>query len=117
MHNLAGESQQRGATVLACNVMPDHVHLFVTLPPTIALSTFIGQVKGALTYNHNKQFLSELYWQKGYGAITVRRAETDRVVRYVENQQTIHANRKASRLLEMTAPEESVSIAETHTNV
>ena len=34
-----------GANVFAVNGMPDHVHLVVAIPPTIAVAQFVGQVK------------------------------------------------------------------------
>ena len=34
----------------ALNGMEDHVHLVVTIPPNIAIGTFIGQVKGGASY-------------------------------------------------------------------
>ncbi len=91
--------------------MPDHIHLFVTLPPTISPAAFIGQVKGATAYAYNKNSNggAPLIWQEGYGVITVRKGEADKIVRYVENQQEIHARRKASRLLETIAPEDAIS--------
>ncbi len=37
------------------NAMPDHVHLLVRLPPTVKVSEFIGQVKGAATHRVNEE--------------------------------------------------------------
>jgi len=96
--------RQRGVTAIACNAMPDHVHLFVRLEPATGVATFIGEIKGASSYAHNRRFGSRhhLKWQDGYGVVTVRAAETEKVIRYVTNQQTLHVARKTSRLLETT---------------
>lgn len=93
---------ERGVEPIALYVMPDHVHLFVRLLPTIAPATFIGQIKGATTFAFNNNFKHELFlkWQDGYGVVTVREGEQAKVIRYVENQAEIHANRQASRILE-----------------
>ena len=42
------------AIVHAVGVMPDHVHLAVSIPLSIAVSTFVGRIKGAASYllNH-----------------------------------------------------------------
>src|SRR5207244_4343251 len=63
------EAEKRGANVLACNAMPDHVHLFVNLPPTVLLSTFIGAVKGASSRAFSREYGPSrfLKWQMGYG--------------------------------------------------
>ena len=34
--------------------MPDHVHLLTRLPPTVTVSEFIGQVKGATAFRVNR---------------------------------------------------------------
>ena len=47
------EAQKRGGTVFACNAMPDHVHLVVSVPPTIAVCQYIGQVKGASSFGRS----------------------------------------------------------------
>lgn len=102
------ECRKRGGTPLACNALSDHVHLFVNLPPTACVSTFIGQVKGAssFAYNHHFSAPHHLMWQDGYGVITVRKAESEKVIRYIANQQELHAAHKTSRLLETTGADE-----------
>jgi putative transposase len=104
IQQLDREAHRRGGIVLARNVMPDHVHLLVSLPPTICVSTYVGQVKGATTFEFNQQHPSSarLDWQQGNGVVSMRAAEVDRVAAYVDNQQVIHAGRKLSRLLEQT---------------
>src|SRR5687768_13859898 len=63
---------KRGGILYACNAMPDHVHLCVCLPPTIAVTTFIGQIKGVTSRVFNQSFGEErhLIWQEGYGVVT-----------------------------------------------
>jgi putative transposase len=78
------EARNRGGVPISCYAMPDHVHLLVSLPPTACVSEFI------------------FAWQEGYGVITVRKAETPKIIRYIEDQPAIHAARKASRTLETT---------------
>jgi REP element-mobilizing transposase RayT len=84
--------------------MPDHVHLLVSLKPAGCRATYIGQIKGALAHAHNKAKIGPepLVWQEGYGILTVPKSHTDRIADYVDNQQDIHARRKANRLLECT---------------
>jgi putative transposase len=107
LRSITENCPRRGGALLACNATPDHVHLFVNLPPTVAAATFIGQIKGATSRIFNQTFGAErqLIWQEGYGVITVRKGEAEQVIRYIENQQEIHAKRKASRLLETMTSE------------
>ncbi len=41
-----GIAREHHANVLAMEVMPDHVHLLVQLPPAVLLSRFVGILKG-----------------------------------------------------------------------
>src|SRR5205085_6334542 len=81
----------RGGVPLGCNAMPDHVHMVVTLPPTACLATFIGKVKGASSHELAKDPIWELpfAWQDGYGVVSFRKGELDKVVKYVDNQAEI----------------------------
>lgn len=96
--------EERGIEPLALYMMPDHIHLFVRLLPAAAPATFIGQIKGACSYAFNQHYGNQLVlkWQDGYGVVTVREGEQEKVIRYIENQHEIHANRQASRFLETT---------------
>jgi putative transposase len=82
--------------------MFDHVHLLVRLPPTIAVSEFIGQVKGATAYrvNHEIQPEFKLRWQEGYGVLTLRENELPSVSRYIDNQEQHRQGGRLSELLE-----------------
>jgi putative transposase len=87
----------------AVNAISDHVHLVATVPPSIPLGTFIGQVKGNsshLASHLRREDSFELFaWQSDYGVMTVSESHLARVVRYVLNQQTHHAeNTLYSRL-------------------
>jgi putative transposase len=102
------EAQKRGGWTIRQNAMPDHVHLLVRLPPTVAVSDFIGQVKGAASHRVNEEIKPsfQLKWQEGYGALTLRKDEVPKVSRYIDNQETHHASGKLSALLERTEGDE-----------
>lgn len=94
--------KERGVEVLACNGIADHLHLFVRLSPSLAPATFIGEVKGASAFTFNQKHGHSIFlkWQSGYGVVSVREAEAEKVVRYVEEQEERHKNRRLSKLLE-----------------
>ena len=48
----------------------------------------------------------ELKWQDGYGVITVRKTESQKIIRYIANQQELHAKRETLRVLEVTETQE-----------
>ena len=106
METLNEEAHTRGGVVLASNAMPEHIHLLVTLPPTIVVATYVGQIKGYIAFAHNKKFPQEtpLVWQEGYGVLSLARAQVEKITTYIENQQEIHATRQTNNLLEQSDP-------------
>jgi len=105
---LNDEIKRRGGWPIRHNAMPDHVHLLVRLPPKVAVSDFVGEVKGAASYrvNHELKPNRPLYWQEGYGALTLRKDEVPKVSRYIDNQEEHHRSQRLSRLLETTETED-----------
>lgn len=70
----------------------DHVHLLSLLSKKITLIKFIEQLKSGSSSWIKKQHsrYANFYWQNGYGAFSVGRAETDRIKKYIENQHEHH---------------------------
>ncbi|MCW3094830.1 MAG: transposase IS200-family protein [Chthonomonadaceae bacterium] len=93
---VASEACKRNAEVLACNAMPDHVHLFVSLPPTVTPATFVGEVKGTVSHAFHRKYGDTrfLKWQMGYSILTLRKNEQEIVTRYIEDQQLRHGTGK-----------------------
>ena len=102
------EAKKRGGWPIRHNVMPDHVHLLVRLPPSVRVSDFIGQVKGATAHRVKEEIKPDyhLTWQEGYGALTLRKDEVGKVSRYIDDQESHHQTGRLSVLLEKTADDE-----------
>lgn len=90
----------------AVNGTPDHVHLLVSAPPTKTLADIVKNLKGSSSHFINKEsgLGTALYWQDGYGAITIRSAEIPKVTRYLLNQKEHHTAGNLSDILERTKP-------------
>jgi putative transposase len=88
--------------ILALNSMPEHVHLAVSLPPRMSLSTFVETIKGASAHfvNHLPAVEWQLYWQPGYGALTFARKDLPRIVAYIDDQKEHHASGRLSSEME-----------------
>lgn len=73
-----------------CN--PDHTHIFVSMRPAISPSKLVEQVKsGSSKWINKKQIIQGKFsWQKGFGAFSYSKSQTDRVVKYVLNQPEHH---------------------------
>ena len=71
----------------------NHIHLVASVPPKIAVSTFIGQVKGTASHfvNHEIRPGYAFYWQDEYGVVSFGERHLSWVVRYAHNQAQHHA--------------------------
>jgi len=84
------------AFVHAINGTSDHIHVVATVPPSIALATFIGQIKGFSSYHASRLkgpgVIVPFEWQEEYGVLSISETHLPAVVRYVERQQIHHAD-------------------------
>jgi putative transposase len=75
------------------HLMPDHVHIMISIPPKYAVSQVVGFIKGksaihiARMYAGRKQnYVGQHFWARGYFASTVGRDE--QVIRnYIRHQE------------------------------
>jgi putative transposase len=82
-----------------------HVHVCVTLPPTILISEFVGQLKGASSHEVNRRLglrSKVLQWQAGYGVVSLGTKDIPWVKQYIRNQREHHAKGTAQERLERT---------------
>ena len=98
--------RQLGGITHAVGVMPDHVHVAASVPPGIALSDVVGQVKGLSSFLLGERCpdLTEtgFQWQGSFGITSVSEASLPQVVAYVTNQQTRHRAQDLYAALERT---------------
>ena len=87
----------------------NHVHLGVAIPPTLLISDFVGQLKGASSHDANQQFSCRgkvLHWQSGYGVVSFGTGDLDWVRAYIRDQRAHHGCGKVfDRLERITEPE------------
>ena len=86
-------ASQRESRILEGHLMPDHVHMLISIPPKYAVSQVIGYIKGksaihlARVYGEKKRnFVGQHFWARGYFVSTVGRDET-MIREYIWNQE------------------------------
>ena len=87
---LAGQKESQ---VEEGHLMPDHVHMLLSIPPKHSVSQVVGFIKGksaihlARVYGERKRnFVGQHFWARGYFVSTVGRDEA--VIReYIRNQE------------------------------
>lgn len=96
-----------GAVVFALNGIEDHVHVVASIPPRIAVATFVGQIKAVASTKFNKSHRDQppFFWQDEYGAFSFDGKRLPNYVAYVERQKEHHANQKTIPILERTTGE------------
>jgi putative transposase len=83
-----------GCEVVELNVLPDHVHLLLMVPPKLSISKLLGRLKGQTSMRMFRQFphlRKKPYWgnhflSKGYCVDTVG-LDADMIRKYVRYQE------------------------------
>lgn len=75
--------QYKGVKILEGHMMPDHVHLLLSIPPKLSISSFMGYLKGKSALmmfdqhaNLKYKFGNRRFWSEGYYVSTVGMNET-----------------------------------------
>jgi putative transposase len=86
-------ARHRESRILEGHLMPDHVHMLISIPPKYAVSQVIGYLKGksaihlARVYGGRKRnFVGQHFWARGYFVSTVGRDEAT-VRDYIRRQE------------------------------
>ncbi len=89
---MAGIIQNKGQKSIIINGVEDHVHLFIGLKPSIALSDLVRDVKNNSTnfINSNNWVRRKFSWQEGFGAFSYSQSHIQNVYRYIQNQEEHH---------------------------
>jgi putative transposase len=89
---LGGVARENGMKPILTGGMPDHIHMALGLPSTLAVSKAVQQIKGASSKWIKETFprFDEFAWQDGYGAFSVSKSVLPTVVSYIERQPDHH---------------------------
>ncbi|MDQ1096127.1 MULTISPECIES: IS200/IS605 family transposase [Chryseobacterium] len=89
---ITGIVNHRRQKLFAVFAMPDHIHMLVSLSPTISISELVRDIKaGSSKFINEKGWTNGKFnWQEGYGAFSYSRSNLDSVVNYILNQEEHH---------------------------
>ena len=83
----------KGVEILGGNVMSDHVHILVSIPPKMSVSSFMGYLKGKSALmmfdrhaNLKYKFGNRHFWSEGYYVSTVGLNEAI-IKKYIQDQE------------------------------
>ena len=84
--------EKQGGQLLRLGGMPDHIHMFVSLPPTLPLADFVRGIKMSTSsfLKHCPDFPTFDGWGQSYCALTYSYLEKDKIINYIKNQKDHH---------------------------
>lgn len=93
-HTMSGVCTDLGAELVEFNGEPEHVHLLVAYPPTLAISTLVRRLKGRSSYAVRREYtgtcvrarMRSHLWSPSYFAASAGGAPLSVIKRYIENQ-------------------------------
>ena len=88
-------ARQKESRIEEGHLMPDHVHMMLSIPPKYAVSQVVGYIKGksaihlARVYGERKRnFVGQNFWARGYFVSTVGRDE-EMIREYIRHQEEV----------------------------
>jgi len=85
-------ARQKECEIMEGHLLPDHVHMCITIPPKYPVASVIGFLKGksaiavARLNGKERNFTGEHLWARGYAVSTVG-FNIDQVRRYIREQE------------------------------
>ncbi len=95
---IGGIIKELGGILIEINAMPEHIHFYVYMPKTIAVSKFMEIVKANSSKWVHTTFpkKNDFGWQDGYGAFSVSKSSEEKVIQYIRDQQHHHRKKIVS---------------------
>ncbi|MGD8778150.1 MAG: IS200/IS605 family transposase [Ignavibacteria bacterium] len=89
---IAGIIKGKDQKPIIINGMPDHIHAFIGLRPSMPISDLVRDIKNNSTnfINENNFVKGKFSWQEGYGAFSYSHSQIENVYNYIFNQEKHH---------------------------
>ena len=89
---MSGIIKGKNQKPIIVNGVQNHVHLFIGLKPSMALSDLIRDVKNNTTnfINEQKFVHGKFSWQEGHGSFSYSHSQIEQVYQYIMNQEEHH---------------------------
>ena len=84
----------KGVVLIEGKVCKDHVHLYVSIPPKLAVSEFVGYLKGKSALmlfdrhpEYREKWSGRHFWTRGYYVATVGNVNEETIIEYIRSQE------------------------------
>ena len=85
--------KEHDVEIIKGHVSRDHIHLFVSVPPQMAISKLVQYLKGKSSYKLlqenkvlSKEFWGKHLWGRGYFVATSGNVTDEVIIEYIKNQ-------------------------------
>ena len=109
-----GYIKKKKCVLYRVNGLPEHIHLFVQLHPTIAVSDFVRDLKTSTHawLDNSPNFPDFDSWGKKYAAISYCVRDKEMIVNYIKNQREHHNAEAFSKEFRRLLVENDIEIDE-----
>lgn len=83
------KAKQLNIVIENLEIMPEHIHLFISIPTTICISKVVSELKGYSSYYTRKKlnlYNYKYFWSKGYFCESVGHISEKTIKNYINNQ-------------------------------
>src|SRR2546423_10816666 len=94
------EYEELGVQIVSGVLSREHVHMFVEIPPHIAVSDFVRRVKGRSSHRVQmefpelrKRYWGRHFWARGYFCTTSGNITDDVILQYIRSHEPTGASR------------------------
>jgi putative transposase len=89
---ISGIIAAKGQKAIIVNGVSDHIHCFIGLKPSIAISDLVRDIKNNSTnfINERKFIKGKFRWQEGFGVFSYSQSQINDVYNYILNQEEHH---------------------------
>lgn len=100
---IKGKCKKEGYKLIELNGIENHIHVLVETKPIQSIPEFANIIKGSSSHFINKEsgLKKALYWQQGYGVLSVSEKDVPMVQRYIQRQKEHHRKGDLKDELEM----------------
>ena len=97
-------ARQKGCEVEEGHLLPDHVHMLISIPPKHSVAQIVGYIKGKsaihvarVHFDRGRNFVGHHFWARGYFVSTVGRDEKA-IREYIKHQEKEDQRQEKRRL-------------------
>lgn len=101
--DICSRANRLGCIPYAVGGTEDHIHVILSIPPSLSISDVVKQLKGGSSRMLNQQVPispDRFKWQTEYSVFSLGRKQLDNAIRYVQHQKEHHAVGSVNKVLE-----------------